>query len=311
MPEMAILPLLVTIWHSKQLLEINSNKTFQGSFQAPPVQQQSSPPMSANDPNDPMEAIQASQTDIVNFIQTKISDLKLSSLSTDYVEGYDAPGSSNIAWLANVRVPQAVASITVFHGPLTNVPHIVDRVEFENGNLRWYCDVRPRAYGAYETRDATTGEYPGPEVLGRKAFEYSGARNEFTTKFGDVAYLLEMNQFEGAIALPMDTSEAAVLTTGPLVVNIQFPATEVNVQTLLRVRQSVAEAWLRWSTEEQHDHRPGAPINSQYVYDAKFRQNAFLALRNVYNRMFDPNQAQTLAIAESGPLDEAYVGGGS
>lgn len=57
--------------------------------------------------------------------------------------------------------------------------------------------------------------------------------------------------------------------------------------------------------------RPGAPVNAQYVYDTKFRQNAYGALLEEYSALFGPDHGKLLAVADSGPLDEAYVGGAS
>ena len=79
----------------------------------------------------------------------------------------------------------------------------------------------------------------------------------------------------------------------------------------MSIQRRLVTAWLDWSRDPQHQHRPGAPINSQYVYDAKYRQNAYLALRESYGQYFGPNEGATLAATESGPLDEAYVGGAS
>jgi hypothetical protein len=273
-----------------------------------------------------MADLQAAQRqDIMGLVKSRLSDLVIRpQLSNDMVQGYDAPGSgANIAWLADVMIPNRLVSITVFHGPLTDVPHIVDRVILSSPQfLTWTVDVRPRAYGAYETLDRTTGLYPGPETLGRKAFEYAGNRKQFTTKFGNTIQPLLTDwsqEFAGAVVLPPrnDIGEAAVLTTGPLAVTVQMPATASNGRALARRRRALHETWLNWTTNERelHAHRPGAPINAQYVYDAKYRQNAYLAMLEEYGRFLSPShdadQVKALVIAESGPLDEAYVGGGS
>jgi len=92
-----------------------------------------------------------------------------------------------------------------------------------------------------------------------------------------------------------------------------MPATPGNVQKVAALRQAVGEAWLQWATVENpnHQHRPGAPVNTQYVYDSKMRQNCYSALLPYYQQRFGPANGAALAAAESGPLDEAYVGGGS
>jgi hypothetical protein len=122
--------------------------------------------------------------------------------------------------------------------------------------------------------------------------------------------LLNPAQFEGATVLP-PLSDLESLTAGPSALNVQMPASAANVQTVQSVRDAVARLWLTWSlTADQH--RPGAPINTQYVYDAKFRQNAYGALLAVHTDLFgSADEASRVAVAESGPLDQAYVGGGS
>lgn len=86
---------------------------------------------------------------------------------------------------------------------------------------------------------------------------------------------------------------------------------ESNVQTILSAREKAASLWLEWATDDAHAHRPGAPINSQYVYDSKYKINAYSCLLDVYVRLFGQSDGEKLAAADSGPIDEAYVGGGS
>ena len=79
-------------------------------------------------------------------------------------------------------------------------------------------------------------------------------------------------------------------------------------------RAMVIEQWLmEWHNAPTiHQHRPGAPVNTQYVYDSKFRQNCYAALVPHYQRLLhSASDGAALAASESGPLDEGYVGGGS
>lgn len=176
-------------------------------------------------------------------------------------------------------------------------------------------DFRPRAYGAYETVDSE-GKYPGPETLGRKAFEYSGARMDFFNKFGTDEFRTKLNELTKALqgVQKVQPSELDLKTGGPLAIALKMPASSQNVQIVAQLRQLAANAWLTWATDRsgKNNHRPGAPINTQYVYDAKFRQNSYLALRDYYSQVIGSSaDGSKLAAAESGPLDEAYVGGGS
>jgi len=287
-----------------------------------PVMTSVQPPMqpSAAGGNDAIATLQASQDAVVASIQASmaltpkpelsLSNEPLSSGATVTLQAWDAPGAPNVAWLASTYLPQQVSSLTIFNGPLTDVPHILSRCVNTGNALELAVDVRPRAYGAYEMVDAQ-GNYPGPEELGRQAFEYSGARNDFFGKFGTDALKSAMDpaQFEGAT--PLSPSELDLKTGGPLGLYLSMPNTPANIQAIANVRQAVANAWLTWAQETDHNHRPGAPVNTQYVYDSKFRQECYSALLPYYSQQLGGADGAKLAAAESGPLDEGYVGGGS
>ena len=270
---------------------------------------------------DPIATFQASQQAVVDEIKRAIPDLEV---KPDFcwenqqiagcaasLQAYDAPGAANVAWLASLTVDTKLCSLTIFNGPLTDVPHLLSRVSVtDDGHLELAVDARPRAYGAYEMVDAD-GNYPGPEELGRKAFEYSGARMDFFYKYGTdvVKELLNPAQFENATPLAA-VSDFEGLTSGPLALNVRMPITDANIQAVAHVRDTLARTWLDWSLNPEQ-HRPGAPINTQYVYDTKFRQNCYGALLPVYSQLFGAADGQVVTMGESGPLDEAYVGGAS
>ncbi|KAL7573784.1 hypothetical protein ACA910_007813 [Epithemia clementina (nom. ined.)] len=284
-----------------------------------------------NNNNDRLAALIASQEATVESIAKAIPTLETKpDLSWSLgeatigsnpciIDARDAPGPANIAWLASVTIPNTLSSLTIFNGPLTNVPHLLSRCyhDVKQQELQVVLDFRPRAYGAYELVDAQ-GNYPGPEQLGRKAFEYSAARMDFFNQFATSALQAELNHwtrsFQGAVPTSIQPTNLDLLTGSPLAIALTMPANDHNIQVALELRQVAVQAWLRWATNVSgaHNHRPGAPINAQYVYDAKFRQNAYLALRKYYSHIFNPaDDGAALAVAESGPLDEAYVGGGS
>jgi hypothetical protein len=228
------------------------------------------------------------------------------------LEAYEAPGQSNVAWLSSLTVDDKISSLTVFNGPLTDVPHLLSRCCLVDGALQLALDFRPRAYGAYELKGADGG-YPGPEQLGRKAFEYSGARNGYFSKFAtdEVHAWLVSSAASLEGAAPLEQTDLDRLTGGPEAVALSMPATDHNVAVVSQMRERAAAYWLQWARQDAHEHRPGAPVNTQYVYDAKFRQNAYSALLAYYQSILGAADGAKLAAAESGPLDEAYVGGGS
>ena len=186
------------------------------------------------------------------------------------IDGREAPGANgNVAWLANTVVESKLVSLTIFNGPLTDVPHLLSQVSITSDDkLRFTLDFRPRAYGAYEKRNAD-GTYPGPDELGREAFTYSGNRKDFDTKFGtpEVSAFVAgiASSLEDANANSLQPTEIDQLIRGPLYLDEVCPLTDANLQTIAAARSQAVDYWLGWCMDSSHDHRPGAPINSQYV----------------------------------------------
>ena len=276
-------------------------------------------------PTEAVASFSSSQTASVQKIQAAIPDLEAkpdftwtgNDVMVDScpatLDARDAAGPSNIAWLSSLCVDNKMSSLQIFNGPLNDVPHLVSRcVVVGADKLRLTIDFRPRAYGAYEMRKPD-GSYPGPDDLGRKSFEYSGARSDYDKKFGteEVKTFLSSIPLEGAVPCDSPPSELDLLTRGPLYTCLDMPLTDANVASVVAAREKAVDYWLSWTQESEHEHRPGAPINSQYVYDTKYKQNAFGALMSEHTALFGADGGKELAIGESGPLDEAYVGGGS
>lgn len=117
------------------------------------------------------------------------------------------------------------------------------------------------------------------DTLGRKAFEYSGARKDYDSKFGteELISLLDESvaKLEGVTTNPglgdEGLGELEKITRGPLAIDVSMPLTSGNVDTIIDLREKVAAMWLGWATDDSHTHRPGAPVNSQYVYDTKYK----------------------------------------
>lgn len=225
------------------------------------------------------------------------------------LKAFDAPGPPNIAWVSSLTHP-SMCSLTILNGPLNDVPHLVSRAVVVDQTLSLYIDWKPRCYGGYD-QVLPDGSYPGPDVLGREAFVLSSNRDSMSKKFYDsLSPLLDsLSSFEGAQRVTSVT-EAEQLVRGPVCVDLQMPLTDANVQTAIKVRSQAAEAWVDWQADPQHAHKPGAPVNTQYVYDSKAKINMYNALKEYYTQLFNDDGIK-LAAADSGPLDEAYVGGGS
>jgi len=83
------------------------------------------------------------------------------------------------------------------------------------------------------------------------------------------------------------------------------------MDAILSSREKATVIWLGWALDPSHRHRPGGPVNSQYVYDSKYKINVYGALLDSYVRLFGRSDGERLAAADSGPIDETYVRGGS
>jgi hypothetical protein len=138
---------------------------------------------------------------------------------------------------------------------------------------------------------------------------------EFDNKFGNnelQTFLMKtLDSLQNAKIYDADPSELDKLTRGPLYTCWEIPVTDENIAAVVTAREKVVDFWLSWQKDPSNEHRPGAPVNTQYVYDTKFKQNAFGSLLEEYKAIFGPEDGKKLAVGDSGPLDEAYVGGGS
>ena len=235
------------------------------------------------------------------------------------LEAFDAPGPPNVAWVSSLKVEGKISSLTILNGPLTDVPHFVSRVNIlDDDTMSLFVDWRPRAYGAYEMIKPD-GSYPGPEEIGRDAFTYSGARLNMEKKFfteeftaaidGAKASLLGLG---GSVDGSGPVNKEDALTRGPQAVELKgIPLTPDAIAAVAALRATAAKFWLGWQGDvDAHAHRPGAQVNSQYVFDTPAKQNMYTALLAKYSALYGDDGVK-LAAADSGPLDEGYVGGGS
>ena len=119
-----------------------------------------------------------------------------------------------------------------------------------------------------------------------------------------------LGALEGAAPPAAAVGELDQLTRGPLCVSVTAPLSEANVAAVAAARAKAADAWLAWQADDGNAHTPGAPVNTQYVFDSKAKQNMYGALLGVLQDRFG-DEGVGLTAADSGPLDEGYVGGGS
>ena len=60
------------------------------------------------------------------------------------LDARDAAGPANIAWLSSLCIDSKLSSLTIFNGPLTDVPHLVSRCVVVDDKLQFKLDFRPR-----------------------------------------------------------------------------------------------------------------------------------------------------------------------
>jgi hypothetical protein len=225
------------------------------------------------------------------------------------ITAYEAPGKANVAWCSalNIAGPAlSMSSLTIWCGPLMDVPHLVARTVVTDSSCDLYIDFRPRAYAAYETRQ-DDGGYGEP--TSREWFGFKAARDQFEQNFftPDVASWTDAIRNQGT-PKPKATGDD-LLYRGPLAIDISLPANDASVALCAKACAQAADVWMKWmGTTEPLP--AGMKVTSTYAYDTKLRAQTFGVVAGVYSSLFG-NQGRNLAAADAGPLDEAYVGGAS
>jgi hypothetical protein len=113
------------------------------------------------------------------------------------LSAYEAPGKFNVAWCSSLNIAGpsiCLNSITTFCGPLNDVPHLITRTVVKDGSVDLFIDFRPRAYAAYETRQAD-GSYGEP--TSREWFNFKSARDGFA----QVACVVVVRGYKPALAV--------------------------------------------------------------------------------------------------------------
>ena len=268
------------------------------------------------------EAVAASQAETIASIRSAVPDLEdkpdaswtgAVAGATAAIDAFDGPGPSNVAWMSALRVEGKLASLTAINGPLSDVPHLSSRCVIGDDGMSLFLDWRAREYGAYEMVQED-GSYPGPDKLGRDAFTYGSARKNMEEKFYTAELAATMAATRAALeggtdGAPVNDEDAK--TRGPLALDVRgIPITDANVAIVVGAMATAAEAWLGWQQDETHVHPAGARVNGQYVFDTPAKQNMYGALLETYRGLYG-DDGVAMAAADSGPLDEGYVGGGS
>jgi len=200
--------------------------------------------------------------------------------------------------------------LSAWCGPLSDVPHLLASAGISNENIELQIDFKARAECAYNP----TGEYAEPDS--REAFMMSGNRKDFASAFYTddmVAWRDALLAVDGAEHTPLPAEAMAALSASPLYLNLLMPLTIENAAIAANACEFACDTWLGWmqtSTEKKRDLAAGAKQTQVYARDTKVKANSYGALLKKYTASFG-EVGKGLAAADAGPLDEAYVGGGS
>merc|ERR1719199_2382430 len=95
-----------------------------------------------------------------------------------------------------------------------------------------------------------------------------------------------LGSFDGAAPSAAPLTEFDTLTRGPLAIDVTMPLNDANVAAVVAARFKAVDIWLGWQLDDSHRHKPGAPVNSQYVFDTPAKQNMYSALLATYTELY-------------------------
>lgn len=233
--------------------------------------------------------------------------------SSGSIKSYEGPGAPNVAWCSGFQLqgPElARSSITVYCGPLSDVPHLVASSGVSNGAVDLFIDFRVRSECGYNP----AGVYEEP--TSREAFAMGGNRKDFADAFftdDAVEWRQSLLAIPGAEMAPISEAEMTECSAGPLYIDLRLPLSDQNAAIAAAACDQAVARWLGWMQSSEANGRnlpAGAKQTGVYQRDTKVRANLYGATLRRYNALFGA-QGQMLTAGDVGPLDEAYVGGGS
>ena len=228
------------------------------------------------------------------------------------VKSFEGVGAPNVAWCSGLLVDGHRAGITVFCGPLTDVPHLVVSVAADDAGIDLYIDFRARCDAAYDPAFTTLEEYPDPSD--RNMFAQSGNRKDLKAAF----YTEEVEAWRAellSLGTPnplLSVEQTATISASPCLVDVRLPLSAAPAAA--DACAAAVDRWLGWMTSAEEMGRvlpAGAKQTATYTRDTKVRANHFGFLLGRYMAAYGDAVGKDLASADAGPLDEAYVGGGS
>jgi len=115
-------------------------------------------------------------------------------------------------------------------------------------------------------------------------------------------------------AAPLSKAETATISASPMLIDLRLPCSEAAATAAAAACTAAVDRWLGWmeGAEEMGRGLPaGMRQTATYTRDTKVRANHFGFLLSKYMALYGDADGKELAAADAGPLDEAYVGGGS
>ena len=200
----------------------------------------------------------------------------------DEVKGSKLTGvSSNVLTSA---AGDASCQLNAWMGPKFFVPHLLLTIgENNNGKYCVQADYVPRGPNAFGSDDSYVGNYFGNEVLAWYENAYS---------------------FDGSTALPPSKSFGARMLRSPVLVAVGG----LSLSDATSVAETHVKRWLQWVSEgKESEARQRGALNGR---DDKLRQFAFRAAFAEATEKFGADLARDVAAGMTGPVAEAYVGGG-
>ena len=243
----------------------------------------------------------------------------LGGLGSLEILSYEGPGAPNVAWCSGLTLSGGAVSrggVTAFCGPLTDVPHLVVSCGVSDGGVDLYIDYRPRAEAGYDPSCASLADYPEPTT--REAFAEGSNRKDFASAFYTEEVAAEVDAIfamDGCqVAAPLSKEMTSAISAGPLLIDVRLPLTDASTAAAANACTAAVDRWLNWMTSAEEMKRglsAGMRQTATYTRDTKVRAQHFGFLLGRYTALFGDADGKALASADAGPLDEAYVGGGS
>ena len=168
--------------------------------------------------------------------------------TTGAVRSFELSGKeSNVAWCSGLTSSGGVdrGSVTVWNGPLTDIPHLTAASGVSDGGVDLLIDFKVRAECAYDP----SGEYAEPDS--REAFMQGSNRKDFAADFFTeevTAWADGLRTLDGATdAESIDAATMATLGASPVRVCLRLPLSADAAAAAAAACERAVDLWLSWA----------------------------------------------------------------